>query len=218
MVAAAAGTDYLEGTDYSHLSAGDAVNDGSGTFSLTLDPPPFNLTNGMLLVVNFMSNISVNSKLNVNSLGAKPIVPYSGIHNINSGIHIVFFDGLQWKVLDSVYSGGTISGNLFVNGNAKISQDLTIDGNNVWHTGNLKIATGESSIGDTGTGKSDTVTISLSSYGFVKRPVVFVSPNSTDLNTWAHVTQATATSFTVVGGRNSTNPGGFGFMWLAVQL
>lgn len=218
VVAAAAGTDYLEGTDYSHLSAGDAVNDGSGTFSLTLDPPPFNLTNGMLLVVNFMSNISVNSKLNVNSLGAKPIVPYSGIHNINSGIHIVFFDGLQWKVLDSVYSGGTISGNLFVNGNAKISQDLTIDGNNVWHAGNLKIATGESSIGDTGTGKSDTVTISLSSYGFVKRPVVFVSPNSTDLNTWAHVTQASATSFTVVGGRNSTNPGGFGFMWLAVQL
>ena len=95
---------------------------------------------------------------------------------------------------------------------------LEVQGNEVWHPGNLKIATGESSIGDTGTGKSDTVTISLSSYGFVKRPVVFVSPNSTDLNTWAHVTQATATSFTVVGGRNSTNPGGFGFMWLAVQL
>lgn len=95
---------------------------------------------------------------------------------------------------------------------------LEVKGNEVWHPGNLKIATGESSIGDTGTGKSDTVTISLSSYGFVKRPVVFVSPNSTDLNTWAHVTQATATSFTVVGGRNSTNPGGFGFMWLAVQL
>ena len=95
---------------------------------------------------------------------------------------------------------------------------LEVKGNEVWHPGNLKIATGESSIGDTGTGKSDTVTISLSSYGFVKRPVVFVSPNSTDLNTWAHVTQATATSFTVVGGRNSTNPGGFGFMWLAVQV
>lgn len=95
---------------------------------------------------------------------------------------------------------------------------LEVKGNEVWHPGNLKIATGESSIGDTGTGKSDTVTISLSSYGFVKRPVVFVSPNSTDLNTWAHVTQASATSFTVVGGRNSTNPGGFGFMWLAVQV
>ena len=95
---------------------------------------------------------------------------------------------------------------------------LEVQGNEVWHPGNLKIATGESSIGDTGTGKSDTVTISLSSYGFTKRPVVFVNPNSTDLNTWAHVTQATATSFTVVGGRNSTNPGGFGFMWLAVQL
>lgn len=276
VVAAAAGTDYLEGTDYSHLSAGDAVNDGSGTFSLTLDPPPFNLTNGMLLVVNFMSNISVNSKLNVNSLGAKPIVPYSGSHNINSGTHIVFFDGLQWKVLDSVYSGGTITGNLFVGGRGNFRESVTassatingilttqdivpdnnnsrnlgtdskryksikafvgsfgeqitapsgifdnyleVKGNEVWHPGNLKIATGESSIGDTGTGKSDTVTISLSSYGFVKRPVVFVNPNSTDLNTWAHVTQASATSFTVIGGRNSTNPGGFGFMWLAVQL
>ena len=95
---------------------------------------------------------------------------------------------------------------------------LEVQGNEVWHPGNLKIATGESSIGDTGTGKSDTVTISLSSYGFTKRPVVFVNPNSTDLNTWAHVTQATATSFTVVGGRNSTNPGGFGFLWLAVQV
>lgn len=95
---------------------------------------------------------------------------------------------------------------------------LEVKGNEVWHPGNLKIATGESSIGDTGTGKSDTVTISLSSYGFTKRPVVFVNPNSTDLNTWAHVTQASATSFTVVGGRNSTNPGGFGFMWLAVQV
>lgn len=98
------------------------------------------------------------------------------------------------------------------------SNNVSVDGYDVWHTGNLKIATGESSIGDTGTGKSDTVTISLSSYGFTKRPVVFVNPNSTDLNTWAHVTQATATSFTVVGGRNSTNPGGFGFMWLAVQV
>lgn len=278
----------LDANNYAHIAT-PLTTGTESAFILTLDPPLTAYVSGMILAVDFHVDFTVGemaggvyNTININGLGAKKIqyIAESNTGRVNAGVHPIMYDSARdgWIILDQALetSGGTITGNLIVDGRGNFRESVTassatingilttqdivpdnnnsrnlgtdskryksikafvgsfgeqitapsgifdnyleVKGNEVWHPGNLKIATGESSIGDTGTGKSDTVTISLSSYGFVKRPVVFVSPNSTDLNTWAHVTQATATSFTVVGGRNSTNPGGFGFMWLAVQL
>ena len=320
VAAAVPGTDYVAGNDYSHWAVGTAVYTGSGIYTLTVASFPTAYVTGMILLVNFEGELDhPDCYLNINGLGVKRVYQWNQTHRPAStvGLHMVLYDGTAWRMLDSLYAGGMIPGDLYTHSiypepdagafdlgtqtykwnkvyaydtdflnlevinQSKLYGDLsvsgttttgdmvpdsggvrnigsdskrygelyadhgnlngltvagavavqesvtatvgnftaaTVGGKEVWHPGNLKIATGESSIGNTGTGKSDTVTISLSSYGFTKRPVVFVSPNSTDLNTWAHVTQASATSFVVVGGRNSTNPGGFGFMWLAVQL
>lgn len=91
-----------------------------------------------------------------------------------------------------------------------------VDGNDIWHQGNLKIASGTIGITPGASGTSTKVTVDISGYGFTEIPSVFASPQSSGVGkVFTTATNTTTTSFEIYGTRNDGG-GGFSCSWLAI--
>ncbi len=116
VAAAVPGTDYVAGNDYSHWAVGTAVYTGSGIYTLTVASFPTAYVTGMILLVNFEGELDhPDCYLNINGLGVKRVYQWNQTHRPAStvGLHMVLYDGTAWRMLDSLYAGGMIPGDLY---------------------------------------------------------------------------------------------------------
>lgn len=235
----------LDADDYTRTINTATTTGAAGSFALTLDPAPAALAQGMMLLVNFhVGNDSTTTPplLNVNGLGGKYLMP-AGVGSarpFKAGLHVIFYDGTNWRMLDNAFlsvNGGAVYGNIVPSGalsynlgasgvpwyhiyaiNGNFSNTLAVDGNSVWHKGNLKIASGTfTCIPDRANAVKNT-TIDISSYGFTAVPAVFANacsawPNDCHAN--AH--SMTKTSFVASGVRESGTDA-FSVTWLAIGI
>ncbi len=251
VAAATAGADYIAGNDYAHpIAAGTAVKGANG-YDLTLDPPLQAYVPGMVLCVDFdTANPGVTLSLNINSLGAKPLYAIGSnlTPSFAAGRHLLMYDGASWRLLDMVLplTGGTMYGSIKPNPTSLINlgdvaaywnyvygvhgrfrDELKLGGHDVWHKGELKIATGSTSLtppNRTGTNNSEiSTTISLSPWGFTETPKVFVTElTGSPLNM---ITSATVSGsgpwnltikLTFVSDDPNAQPWGVGIQWMAI--
>ena len=117
----------------------------------------------MMLLVNFHVGSDATMTppvLSVNSLGGKYLMPV-GVNSARpfaAGVHIVFYDGTNWRMLDNAFLpiiGGTVYGSIIPKsaleyslGSSEIpwqymyasygrfGNSVTVAGNSVWHQGN----------------------------------------------------------------------------------
>lgn len=235
----------LDADDYTRTINTATTTGTAGSFALTLDPAPDALAQGMMLLVNFHAGSDSTTTpplLNVNGLGGKYLMP-AGVGSarpFKAGLHVIFYDGTNWRMLDNAFlsvSGGAVHGNIVPDGalsyglgtsgvpwyhiyaiNGNFSNSLAVDGNSVWHKGNLKIASGTfSCIPDSANAVKNT-TIDISSYGFTAVPAVFANACST----WANDCHANAHSMTktsfVVSGVRESGTDAFSVTWLAIGI
>lgn len=116
VAAAVPGADYVAGNDYSHWAVGTAVYTGSGIYTLTVASFPTAYVTGMILLVNFEGELDhPDCYLNINGLGVKRVYQWNQTHRPAStvGLHMVLYDGTAWRMLDSLYAGGMIPGDLY---------------------------------------------------------------------------------------------------------
>lgn len=172
---AVSGTDYatpaevaakLDADDYARTINTATTTGTAGSFALTLDPAPDALVQGMMLLVNFHVGSDATMTppvLSVNGLGGKYLMPV-GVNSARpfaAGVHIVFYDGTNWRMLDNAFlsvSGGTAYGNIVPDGalsydlgasgvpwyhiyanNGNFSNTLAVGGKSVWHQGNTGV-------------------------------------------------------------------------------
>lgn len=172
---AVSGTDYatpaevaakLDADDYARTINTATTTGAAANFILTLDPAPDALVQGMMLLVNFHVGSDATMTppvLSVNGLGGKYLMPV-GVNSARpfaAGVHIVFYDGTNWRMLDNAFlsvSGGTVYGNIVPDGalsydlgasgvpwyhiyanNGNFSNSLTVGGKSVWHRGNTGV-------------------------------------------------------------------------------
>lgn len=116
VAAAVAGADYVAGDDYSHWAVGMAAYTSGGVYTLTVTHFPTAYVKGMVLLVDFEGERDhPDCYLNINGLGVKRI--YTVNETIPpkkmAGLHLVLYDGTAWRMLDSLYGGGKINGDLY---------------------------------------------------------------------------------------------------------
>lgn len=116
VAAAVAGADYVAGDDYSHWAVGMAAYTSGGVYTLTITHFPTAYVKGMVLLVDFEGERDhPDCYLNINGLGVKRI--YTVNETIPpkkmAGLHLVLYDGTAWRMLDSLYGGGKINGDLY---------------------------------------------------------------------------------------------------------
>ena len=249
---AVSGTDYatpaevaakLDADDYARTINTATTTGTAGSFALTLDPAPDALVQGMMLLVNFHVGSDATMTppvLSVNGFGGKYLMPV-GVNSARpfaAGVHIVFYDGTNWRMLDNAFLpiiGGTVYGSIIPKsaleyslGSSEIpwqymyasygrfGNSVTVDGNPVWHQGNLKIASGVVGITPDAVGTGKKVTVDISEYGFTEIPSVFANPQSTGVGkVFAVATNTTKTSFEIYGLRNDV-AAGFSCSWMAI--
>lgn len=121
---AVAGEDYatpaqvdakLDADDYAHLAT--PIAGGTSTeLTLTLDPPLTAYTPGLILAVQFITNVYTGATLNINGLGAKTIYGLGSTTRlpISIGVHLLMYDGTYWRLMDGFLpaSGGTVYGSI----------------------------------------------------------------------------------------------------------
>ena len=249
---AVSGTDYatpaevaakVDADDYARTINTATTTGTAGSFALTLDPAPDALVQGMMLLVNFHVGSDATMTppvLSVNGFGGKYLMPV-GVNSARpfaAGVHIVFYDGTNWRMLDNAFLpiiGGTVYGSIIPKsaleyslGSSEIpwqymyasygrfGNSVTVDGNPVWHQGNLKIASGVVGITPDAVGTGKKVTVDISEYGFTEIPSVFANPQSTGVGkVFAVATNTTKTSFEIYGLRNDV-AAGFSCSWMAI--
>ena len=249
---AVSGTDYatpaevaakVDADDYARTINTATTTGTAGSFALTLDPAPDALAQGMMLLVNFHVGSDATMTppvLSVNGLGGKYLMPV-GVNSARpfaAGVHIVFYDGTNWRMLDNAFlsvSGGTVYGNIVPDGalsydlgasgvpwyhiyanNGNFSNSLTVGGKSVWHRGNLKIAYGQIMIAPVTAGTPVSADVDYSSAGFTATPMVFATPlTSSPQTTSVGIGNMTTTGCKVYGVRTGgTNQ--YSAAWLAV--
>ena len=249
---AVSGTDYatpaevaakVDADDYTRTINTATTTGTAGSFALTLDPAPDALAQGMVLLVNFHAGSDSTTTpplLNVNGLGGKYLMPV-GVNSARpfaAGVHIVFYDGTNWRMLDNAFLpiiGGTVYGSIIPKsaleyslGSSEIpwqymyasygrfGNSVTVGGNDVWHKGNLKIAYGQITIAPVTAGTPVSVDVDYSSAGFTSAPMVFATPlTSSPQTTSVGVGNMTTTGCKAYGVRTgSTNQ--YSAAWLAV--
>lgn len=249
---AVSGTDYatpaevaakVDADDYARTINTATTTGTAGSFALTLDPAPDALAQGMVLLVNFHAGSDSTTTpplLNVNGLGGKYLMPV-GVNSARpfaAGVHIVFYDGTNWRMLDNAFLpiiGGTVYGSIIPKsaleyslGSSEIpwqymyasygrfGNSVTVGGNDVWHKGNLKIAYGQITIAPVTAGTPVSVDVDYSSAGFTSAPMVFATPlTSSPQTTSVGVGNMTTTGCKAYGVRTgSTNQ--YSAAWLAV--
>ena len=252
VAAAVAGEDYaapaevaakLDADDYARTINTATTTGSAANYVLTLDPAPDALAQGMMLLVNFHAGSDATMTppvLSVNGLGGKYLMPV-GVNSARpfaAGVHIVFYDGTNWRMLDNAFlsvNGGTVYGNIVPSGalsynlgasevpwyhifaiNGNFSNSLAVGGKSVWHQGNLKIASGVVGIAPDAVGTGKKVTVDISEYGFTEIPSVFANPQSTGVGkVFTVATNTTKTSFEIYGLRNDV-ASGFSCSWMAI--
>ena len=249
---AVSGTDYatpaevaakVDADDYARTINTATTTGTAGSFALTLDPAPDALAQGMVLLVNFHAGSDSTTTpplLNVNGLGGKYLMPV-GVNSARpfaAGVHIVFYDGTNWRMLDNAFLpiiGGTVYGSIIPKsaleyslGSSEIpwqymyasygrfGNSVTVGGNDVWHKGNLKIAYGQITIAPVTAGTPVSVDVDYSSAGFTSVPMVFATPlTSSPQTTSVGVGNMTTTGCKAYGVRTgSTNQ--YSVAWLAI--
>ena len=172
---AVSGTDYatpaevaakVDADDYARTINTATTTGAAANFILTLDPAPDALVQGMMLLVNFHVGSDATMTppvLSVNGLGGKYLMPV-GVNSARpfaAGVHIVFYDGTNWRMLDNAFlsvNGGTVYGNIVPSGalsynlgasgvpwyhiyaiNGNFSNSLAVGGKSVWHQGNTGV-------------------------------------------------------------------------------
>lgn len=175
VAAAVAGEDYaapaevaakLDADDYTRTINTATTTGAAANFILTLDPAPDALVQGMMLLVNFHVGSDATMTppvLSVNGLGGKYLMPV-GVNSARpfaAGVHIVFYDGTNWRMLDNAFLpiiGGTVYGSIIPKsaleyslGSSEIpwqymyasygrfGNSVTVAGNSVWHQGNTGV-------------------------------------------------------------------------------
>ena len=126
---AVSGTDYatpaevaakVDADDYARTINTATTTGAAANFILTLDPAPDALVQGMMLLVNFHVGSDATMTppvLSVNGLGGKYLMPV-GVNSARpfaAGVHIVFYDGTNWRMLDNAFLpiiGGTVYGSI----------------------------------------------------------------------------------------------------------
>ena len=232
-VAAKVGKDDYTRTINTATTTGTASN-----YILTLDPAPDALVQGMMLLVNFhvASETTVTPpNLNVNGTGAKYLLPVGQTSGkpFSAGLHIIFYDGTHWRMMDNAFLpiiGGSVHGsivpmsmgyNLGSSSNPwgyLYAKYARVDGNDVWHKGNLKIASGEVSVQTETPDEQRQVNVNISSYGFSSPPKVFLNCNTS----WVKNARATAsnqstTQFSITYLTHNV-AASFDISWLAIGL
>lgn len=209
---AVSGTDYatpaevaakLDADDYTRTINTATTTGAAANFVLTLDPAPDALVQGMMLLVNFHVGSDATMTppvLSVNGFGGKYLMPV-GVNSARpfaAGLHIVFYDGTNWRMLDNAFLpivGGTVYGSIVPRGAleynlgssekpwqymyasyGRFGNSVTVDGNSVWHKGNLKIAKGKATITLSAANSTASQEIDLSSYNFTTEPIVLATP------------------------------------------
>ena len=249
---AVSGTDYatpaevaakLDADNYTRTINTATTTGAAANFILTLDPAPDALVQGMMLLVNFHVGSDATMTppvLSVNSLGGKYLMPV-GVNSARpfaAGVHIVFYDGTNWRMLDNAFLpiiGGTVYGSIIPKsaleyslGSSEIpwqymyasygrfGNSVTVGGNDVWHKGNLKIAYGQITIAPVTAGTPVSVDVDYSSAGFTATPMVFATPlTSSPQTTSVGVGNMTTTGCKAYGVRTGgTNQ--YSAAWLAV--
>lgn len=249
---AVSGTDYatpaevaakLDADNYTRTINTATTTGAAANFVLTLDPAPDALVQGMMLLVNFHVGSDATMTppvLSVNGLGGKYLMPV-GVNSARpfaAGVHIVFYDGTNWRMLDNAFLpiiGGTVYGSIIPKsaleyslGSSKIpwqymyasygrfGNSVTVGGNDVWHKGNLKIAYGQITIAPVTAGTPVSVDVDYSSAGFTSVPMVFATPlTSSPQTTSVGVGNMTTTGCKAYGVRTgSTNQ--YSVAWLAI--
>ena len=233
----------VDADDYTRTINTATTTGTAGSFALTLDPAPDALAQGMMLLVNFhvgSDSTTTPPLLNVNGLGGKYLMP-AGVGSarpFKAGLHVIFYDGTNWRMLDNAFlsvSGGTAYGNIVPDGalsydlgasgvpwyhiyanNGNFSNTLAVDGNDVWHKGNLKIAYGQITIAPVTAGTPVSADVDYSSAGFTSVPMVFATPlTSSPQTTSVGVGNMTTTGCKAYGVRTgSTNQ--YSAAWLAI--
>lgn len=175
-----------------------------------------------------------------NDFGAKYLFPVGQNSGkpFAAGVHIIFYDGTYWRMLDNAFLpivGGTVYGSIVPRGAleynlgssekpwqymyasyGRFGNSVTVDGNSVWHQGNLKIASGIVGINPDAVGTGKKVTVDISEYGFTEIPSVFANPQSTGVGkVFTVATNTTKTSFEIYGLRNDVATG-FSCSWTAI--
>lgn len=249
---AVSGTDYatpaevaakVDADDYARTINTATTTGTAGSFALTLDPAPDALAQGMVLLVNFHAGSDSTTTpplLNVNGLGGKYLMPV-GVNSARpfaAGVHIVFYDGTNWRMLDNAFLpiiGGTVYGSIIPKsaleyslGSSEIpwqymyasygrfGNSVTVGGNDVWHKGNLKIAYGQIMIAPVTAGTPVSADVDYSSAGFTATPMVFATPlTSSPQTTSVGIGNMTTTGCKVYGVRTGgTNQ--YSAAWLAI--
>ena len=249
---AVSGTDYatpaevaakVDADDYARTINTATTTGAAANFILTLDPAPDALVQGMMLLVNFHVGSDATMTppvLSVNGLGGKYLMPV-GVNSARpfaAGVHIVFYDGTNWRMLDNAFLpiiGGTVYGSIIPKsaleyslGSSEIpwqymyasygrfGNSVTVGGNDVWHKGNLKIAYGQITIAPVTAGTPVSVDVDYSSAGFTAPPMVFATPlTSSPQTTSVGIGNMTTTGCKVYGVRTGgTNQ--YSAAWLAI--
>lgn len=175
-----------------------------------------------------------------NDFGAKYLFPVGQNSGkpFAAGVHIIFYDGTYWRMLDNAFLpivGGTVYGSIVPRGAleynlgssekpwqymyasyGRFGNSVTVDGNSVWHQGNLKIAYGQITIAPVTAGTPVSVDVDYSSAGFTSVPMVFATPlTSSPQTTSVGVGNMTTTGCKAYGVRTgSTNQ--YSAAWLAI--
>ena len=175
-----------------------------------------------------------------NDFGAKYLFPVGQNSGkpFAAGVHIIFYDGTYWRMLDNAFLpivGGTVYGSIVPRGAleynlgssekpwqymyasyGRFGNSVTVDGNDVWHKGNLKIAYGQITIAPVTAGTPVSVDVDYSSAGFTSVPMVFATPlTSSPQTTSVGVGNMTTTGCKAYGVRTgSTNQ--YSVAWLAI--
>lgn len=233
----------LDADNYTRTINTATTTGAAANFVLTLDPAPDALVQGMMLLVNFHVGSDATMTppvLSVNGLGGKYLMPV-GVNSARpfaAGVHIVFYDGTNWRMLDNAFLpiiGGTVYGSIIPKsaleyslGSSEIpwqymyasygrfGNSVTVGGNDVWHKGNLKIAYGQITIAPVTAGTPVSVDVDYSSAGFTSVPMVFATPlTSSPQTTSVGVGNMTTTGCKAYGVRTgSTNQ--YSVAWLAI--
>ena len=156
----------MDADDYARTINTATTTGAAANFILTLDPAPDALVQGMMLLVNFHVGSDATMTppvLSVNGLGGKYLMPV-GVNSARpfaAGVHIVFYDGTNWRMLDNAFLpiiGGTVYGSIIPKsaleyslGSSEIpwqymyasygrfGNSVTVAGNSVWHQGNTGV-------------------------------------------------------------------------------
>ena len=175
-----------------------------------------------------------------NDFGAKYLFPVGQNSGkpFAAGVHIIFYDGEYWRMLDNAFLpivGGTVYGSVVPRGAleynlgssekpwqymyasyGRFGNSVTVDGNSVWHRGNLKIAYGQIMIAPVTAGTPVSADVDYSSAGFTAPPMVFATPlTSSPQTTSVGIGNMTTTGCKVYGVRTGgTNQ--YSAAWLAI--